>query len=104
MAVRLSNLRPATFEPLLPAPSIHDDFVPPSTPTNRGLEDGPLRIVSDYRGNALYLENGAYVYRSSPKSPGGNGMFSIPTWNGAEAEECWLEYDGKIWEGTINFM
>lgn len=102
MAVRLSNLSPATYEPLLPAPSVHDDCVIPFNPTNRGLEDGPLTVVSNYRGHSLYLENGALVYRINPKTPGGNGCVSIPQ-GPSEPEECYIRYNGEGWCGTLEF-
>ena len=103
MAVVLSNLRPATFDPLLPAPSINDVFDGPENPTNKGLTDGPLVITSTYRGHAMFLENGAYVYRQDPKSPGGNGLVSIPG-KGAETEECYVLWNGERLDATLNFV
>jgi hypothetical protein len=105
MQVTLTQLTPVDFMPLLPAPSVKDDFSGPAEPTARGLTDGPLQIVSNYRGYSLYLENGALVYRSDPKSTGGNGMVSIPVPSSLpEPETCFVRYMGKSWTGVLNFV
>lgn len=101
--VRLSHLHQTDFIPLLPAPSINDDFHFPENPTSVNLTDGPLRIMSTYRGHAMYLENGAFLYRTEPKSAGGNGMVSIPK-PGSESETCFVNYMGEKWACIVDFV
>jgi hypothetical protein len=100
----LSDLVPEKSAPLLPAPSVLDDSGPPENPTNLPLTGCPLRITSTYRGRLVHLENGAMVYRSHPKSLGGNGMVSFPFVESAEPETCYVEFDGQWWMGTLNFV
>jgi len=102
--VIISDLTPENSPPLMPAPSVLDDFSPPAKPTERALIGVPLEITSTYRGRIVYLENGSMVYRSHPKSPGGNGMVSFPLVESAEPETCYVEFNGKWWQGTINFV
>lgn len=100
----ISDLSTVIYPPLIPAPSVRDEFAPPMNPTGRGLLEGPLLITSNYRGHTLYLENGALLYRSDPKSPGGNGMVSFPTASDAVSEPAFICFENKWWRGTINFV
>lgn len=99
--VILSNLQPAEFEPLLPASNVKDDFEYPARPTTAGLADGPLEVFSTYRGHAMYLENGAYVYRSDPKGLCVNGLASFQA---AGPEECFVRFKGEGWRATLEFV
>ena len=102
--VIISDLTPENSPPLMPTPSVLDEFSPPATPTRRSLLEGPLEITSTYRGRLMYLENGCMVYRSHPKSPGGNGMVTFPLVESAEPETCYVEFNEKWWQGTLNFV
>jgi hypothetical protein len=104
--VLLTKLRAVDYEPLMPAPSVGDDFNPPTNPTSADLWNSRLYVMSSYRGYNLYLENGALVYRSDPKSVGGNGMVSIPdpTKGLCAAETCYVRYKGESWLATLNFV
>ena len=101
--VLLTKLRPVDYEPLMPTPSIGDDFNPPSNPTSADLWNSRLYVMSSYRGYYMYLENGALVYRSDPKSASGNGYVSFPDPD-SEAEMCYVRYRGESWLATLNFV
>lgn len=100
MEIRLTNIAPAEFMALLPAPSVRDDFGPPAVPTNKGLSDGPLKITSSYRGHSLYLENGAFVYRDDPRGVCANGFAAASD----EPETCYVRYKGQSLSATIEFV
>jgi hypothetical protein len=93
-------MKPIEFMPLLPAPSVRDDFGPPAAPTGKGLLDWPLKITSSYRGHSLYLENGAFVYRLDPKGDCANGFVAAST----EPETCYVRFRGSSWEMTLEFV
>lgn len=98
--VRLSNMKPVEFTPLLPASSVNDAFGPPVNPTTKGLLDWPLRVASSYRGHSMYLENGAFVYRADPRGECANGYCAVST----EPETCYVQFRGASWEMTLEFV
>jgi hypothetical protein len=106
VCVILTKLRPVEYEPLLPAPSITDDFRCPSNPTSADVWGTPLGVVSTYRGYSMYLENGAFVYRSDPETTGGNGMvaFPDPAKGPCKVERCYVRYKGESWLATLSFV
>jgi hypothetical protein len=101
--VLLTKLRAVDYEPLMPTPSIGDDFNPPTNPTSADLWNSRLHVMSSYRGYNLYLENGAHVYRHEPKSAGGNGLVAIPDPD-SEAEMCYVRYKGRTWLAVLTFV
>jgi hypothetical protein len=104
--VLLTKISAVDFEPLMPAPSIDDNFNPPTWPTSADLWTSRLYVMSSYRGYNLYLENGALVYRSDPKTVGGNGMVSFPdpAKGPCEKETCYVRYKGESWLAEMEFV
>jgi hypothetical protein len=104
MTVRIFNLEPHEYMPLMPAPSVHDgeiisSYLETEQISDRGLEDGPLRILTHYRGSMLYLDNGALVYRWMPKTAGGNGLVSIP--ETPTIENCFILHEDKMYTADV---
>ncbi len=62
----------------------------------------PLELLATYRGWNLYLQGGVCIVRTGPKTPGGNGLVSLPdknmvetgriVWGNEATYECELEY------------
>ena len=96
--VRFSNVVPINYAPLVSAPSVRDQFSPPSNPTNLDLTADRLKVGDCYRGLLFYLENGAIVMRRGPKTPGGNGHVS---WLGDEPEDCYVSFQGNWYTAIV---
>jgi hypothetical protein len=104
--VILAKLCAVDYEPLMPAPSVGDAFLRPDNPTSANLWDTPLAIVSNYRGHTLYLENGALVYRSDPRTTSANGFVAIPDPSKGlcAVETCYVWYNNERWVATLSFV
>ena len=96
---------------LAPAPSLRDwesikealdKDLTPKFKTISDFVGKPLEILDTYRGHNLYLQGGVTVIRIDPKTPGGNGLVSLPNqktvehgriiWGTEAAYECEIEY------------
>jgi hypothetical protein len=66
----------------------------------KGLDEGPLNIAASYRGHDFYLENGAILCRSEPKTDGGNGLLAVP--NGTE--NCMVYYNDLWFKARVEFL
>jgi hypothetical protein len=107
MTLLIYNLEPHEYMPLMPAPNVHDTEIISrhlaSAPfSERGLEDGPLLVVTHYRGVMLYLDNGALVYRWMPKTACGNGLVSMP--DTQLVENCFVLYKDNMYTAYVEFM
>lgn len=63
--------------------------------------DGILRMVGHYRGQLIYLENGACVYRCKPNSVCANGLMGPPI--DGMIEDVYIRHDGKFYRGFVTF-
>ena len=100
MYVQIISLEKVDYNVLFPAPSLQDYESMENMPSsNRGLDDQPYRVIMNYRGGLLILENGAQVYRSNPLSFGGNGYSGHPT----SDEDVYIDYDSVIYKAKLRF-
>ena len=91
------SLEKAEYGVLFPAPSVRDfENVEYS---DKSLTDGPLKVVMNYRGNLLCLENGAQVYRSNPLTDGVNGY----TYDPVEDEDVYISYFSNTYKARVGF-
>lgn len=83
------------YTPLLPAPNIAEgdamyEVLSKVNYIEDDLMDLPMKVVYEYRGSLLYLENGDIIYRYQKKSSG--------------AEECYIQYKGDWCDGIVDFI
>lgn len=104
MKVNILDPKPTDFRGLVPAPNVTESEeirqqILATPQVEQGLTDGPLTVCASYRGNGLYLNNGAYIYRSNP--PGHvNGYAYAPD---GTTEECYVSYEGNWYKCLANF-
>lgn len=101
----ITSLKLTNYVPLLSTPNVTEaeyihDKLNKFPMTNKDLLDGPLQIVTSYRGTNLYLENGAVLYRTNPLTEGGNGYVSAPK----EPEECLVYYNDLWFNCLVEFQ
>lgn len=104
MFATILSLEPTEFMPLVPAPSVADyEYIGAAYeqyPANaKGLMDGALAVVADYRGSMLYLENGASMYRLDTGALGANGYLGAPVGE----EGCYVNHGGKWWRARVTY-
>ena len=62
------------------------------------MGEGPLQVVTSYRGSVLYLENGAVVYRWEGESVNGYMCGSM------KSENCRVMYNGLQFDAVMEFV
>ena len=68
--------------------------------TKKGLNEGPLKIIGEYRGHDFYLENGAILCRSEPSTGGGHGCLSPPD----GVENCMILFNDLWFKARVEFV
>jgi hypothetical protein len=99
MHVTIGPLTPMEFFPLMPTPSVRENEALPVGTSDACLHDGPILVIGTYRGHIMHLDNGASVYRDSPKTGGGNGYL----YNPIEAESCIVRWRGGTFRAIVDF-
>jgi hypothetical protein len=65
------------------------------------MSAGCIRILDSYRGWNLYCEGGVTVYRTNPKSEGGNGLAGQPI--PGTVEEVDISCESGVFACTIKY-
>lgn len=85
MTLQILSFYPIDQAMLAPAPNVTEAeyfskiLEKDETPTITNLDGVHLTVLTSHRGTVLYCAGGVTVYRVSPTSFGGNGMYSMPS-------------------------
>lgn len=100
---------PADLCGLEPAPSVKDWYhITKGLKGVQTIEDvndllkGTHDIQGDYRGWTMWLYPNVRIYRSNPKSCGGNGFAGCPT--SGTKETVTVRIDDQVYDAVVEFV
>ena len=111
MKVVIHSLKANEGKMLFPAPNVTDwvyiqeALENDTMPRFRNIEDilgKPLKILTSYRSNMMYLEGGVSFYRTNPIGPAGHGYGGVP--QSGYREEASMEWEGKLYTIDAEFI
>ena len=107
MALQILSVYPIDQPTLAPVPNVTEAeyfskiLEKDETPTITNLDGVHLKVLTGHRGTILYCAGDVTVYRVSPTTYGGNGMYAMPS-PGTEETVDFLTVNG-MFRGQVIF-